>query len=124
MFAIDAKKYAGRPNLRVEGGLFTPRVSRLFVGSRDCSKLVIGVRKQVGMLEDALAKHGFAGIPVGGMLCFVEGDWPLIGGDFVIDGLNVLWPRKAASLLVKPGTMDAATADRVHRALALAFPPA
>jgi len=75
-------------------------VSRLFVGSRDCSKLVVG-----------------------GMLCFVEGDWPL-GGDFMIDGLSVLWPRKAAGLILKPGTMDAATADRVHRALALAFPPA
>ena len=57
------------------------------------------------------------------MLCFVEGDWPL-GGDFMIDGLSVLWPRKAAGLILKPGTMDAATADRVHRALALAFPPA
>jgi len=124
VFAIDAKKYSGRPNVKVEGGFFSPVTRTLMVGSRNCTKLVHGVHKQVGLLRAALEKHDFAGIPVGGMLCFVEADWPLIGGDFVIDGLSVLWPRKAASRILKPGTMDAATIDRVHRALALAFPPA
>ena len=124
VFAIDAKKYTGRPNLDVEGGFFSPVIRKLKVGSRDCSKLVTGVHKQVGLLEEELQKHGFADISVGGMLCFVEADWPLIGGDFAIEGLNVLWPRKAASLILKPGIVDAATIDRVHRALALAFPPA
>lgn len=124
VFAIDVKKYTGRPTLKVEGGFFSPVTRTLMVGSRNCTKLVEGVQRQVGLVERALEKQGFAGIPVGGMLCFVEADWPLIGGDFVIEGLNVLWPRKAASLILKPGIMDAATIDRVHRALALAFPPA
>ena len=31
------------------------------------------------------------------MLCFVEADWPLMGGDFTIAGVSVLWPKKAAS---------------------------
>lgn len=47
------------------------------------------------------------------MLCFVEADWPLIGGDFTVAGLNVLWPKKTASHIVKPGAVDAATAERV-----------
>jgi hypothetical protein len=39
VYVIDAKRYKGRPNLRVEGGLFRARTQRLFVGSRDCTKL-------------------------------------------------------------------------------------
>jgi hypothetical protein len=38
VYVIDAKKYRGRPHLRIDGGLFRPRVERLLVGSRDCSK--------------------------------------------------------------------------------------
>jgi hypothetical protein len=30
-------------------------------------------------------------LPVGGMLCFVEADWPLIGGDFMIAGWMCCW---------------------------------
>ena len=47
VYVIDAKRYSGRPQLRVEGGLLRPRVERLIVGRRDCTKLVDGVLKQV-----------------------------------------------------------------------------
>lgn len=40
---IDAKRYQGRPTLQTHGGLFSPRVEKLVVGRRDCSKLVDGV---------------------------------------------------------------------------------
>jgi hypothetical protein len=52
----------------------------MFVGSRDCSKLVAGVHKQTDLVGRALAGHGFTEGPIVGMLCFVEADWPLIGG--------------------------------------------
>ena len=45
---IDAKKYKGRPQLRVEGGLLRPRSERLMVSGRDCSRLVDGVRSRGG----------------------------------------------------------------------------
>ncbi len=38
IYVIDAKKYKSRPRLRIEGGLARPRVERLLVGSRDCTK--------------------------------------------------------------------------------------
>jgi hypothetical protein len=44
VYAIDAKMYAGRPRLRIEGGLFRPRVEKLLVGTRDCTKLVRSMR--------------------------------------------------------------------------------
>lgn len=51
VYVIDAKRYSGRPQLRVEGGLRRPRVERLIVGRRDCTKLVDGVLKQVDIVR-------------------------------------------------------------------------
>ena len=120
IFVIDAKKYRGRPHLKIEGGLFRPRVERLLVGSRDCTKLVDGVLKQVdvvrGLLEDE--------VPVHGVLCFVEADWPLIGGTFTTRGVRTLWPKKLYPQLQADGPITAETVGEVHRMLAHALPPA
>lgn len=124
VFVIDAKRYKGRPQLRVEGGLFRPRVEKLVVGTRDQTKLVEGVHKQVDLVRAALEAVGVADVPVRGVLCFVEADWPLIGGSFVIDGVAVLWPKKLAEQLATAGPLDDARVDEAYRALATAFPPA
>lgn len=125
VFVIDAKKYVdARPSLRVEGGLFRPRTEKLMVGSRDRTNLVDGVLKQVDLVRSALEDVDLGGVPVHGVLCFVQADWPLIGGDFTIAGIGVLWPRKAAERLQKPGHIDGVTAQRIHRSLAATFPPA
>lgn len=124
VFVIDAKRYKGRPHLRVEGGLFRPRVEKLVVGTRDQTKLVQGVHKQVDLVRAALGEAGLSDLPVRGVLCFVEADWPLFGGSFVIDGVSVLWPKKLAEQLMATGPLDDAMTERVHRALAAAFPAA
>ena len=124
VFVIDAKRYKGRPQLRVEGGLFRPRVEKLMVGGRHQTKLVEGVYKQVDVVRAVLADAGVAEVPVRGVLCFVEANWPLIGGSFVIDGVSVIWPKKLAEQLVATGPLDDAMTERVHRALAAAFPAA
>ncbi len=79
VFVIDAKQYQGRPQLRVDGGIFRERTETMLVGSRDCSKLVDGVLKQVGLVRDVIADES---VPVRGFLCFVDADWPLFGGSF------------------------------------------
>ena len=90
VYVIDAKQYAGRPHLKKEGGLLRPRTEKLLVGTRDCTKLVDGVLKQVRVVQGAIDP----GIPVRGVLCFVEADWPLILGSFTIQGVGVLWPKR------------------------------
>jgi len=35
------------------------------------------------------------------MLCFVDSDWPLIGGDFTVRGVRVCWPKRLAKELLK-----------------------
>ncbi len=122
VFVIDAKRYSGRPTKQTTGGLFRPRVTLLMVGGRNQTKLVDGVHKQVRLVRDALDAVGFTGVPVRGMLCFIEASWPLIGGSFDIDGVDVLWPKRAAEHLLVPGDLDEAMTERVHRSLATAFP--
>lgn len=114
VYVIDAKKYKGRPHLKVEGGLLRPRVEKLMVGSRDCTKLVDGVLKQVDVVRDA----GAAEVPIHGILCFVEADWPLIGGAFTTHGVEALWQKRLASKLSADGPLDTATIAALHKRLA------
>lgn len=118
VWVVDAKRYQGRPELRVDGGLLRPRSERLFVGRRDCSKLVDGVLKQVGLVEPVIA-----GVPVTGVLCFVEADWPVISGAFITRGVHVVWPKRLGKLIGggEPRIVDV---PEVTRVLASTFPSA
>ena len=120
IFVIDAKKYAGRPRLKVEGGLLRPRTEKLVVGSRTCTKLVDGVLKQVDVVKNAIGDD----VPVHAVLCFVGADWPMIGGSFATRGVMVLWPEKLYPLLAADGVMPIEAIEQTHRALATALPPA
>ncbi|QCX29306.1 NERD domain-containing protein [Nocardioides jishulii] len=121
VYVIDAKKYAGRPHLEVEGGILRPRVEKLLVGRRDCTKVVDGVLKQIEVVKGVLGDS----VPVHGVLCFVEADWPLIGGSFTTREVAVLWPRKLYSrLAAADGPLDAEAIAAAHQQLARALPPA
>jgi len=105
VFVVDAKRYRdSRPELRVEGGLIRPRTELLYVGGRDRTALVAGMHKQVTLVRAALADH--PEVPVRGVLCFVDADWPLIGGSFTVNDVAVLWPKKLKALLTQPGALD------------------
>ena len=118
VYVIDAKKYRGRPHLNVEGGLFRPRVERLLVGRRDCTKLVDGVIKQVDVVRGLVEP----GVPVHGILCFVEADWPLLGGNFITRDVHALWPKKLYPKLQTEGPLTAEMIAEVHRTLAHTLP--
>lgn len=106
VFVVDAKRYRdARPELRVEGGLIRPRHELLIVGGLDRTKLVEGMHKQLGLVQAALADH--PDVPVRGVLCFVDADWPLIGGSFTVQGISVLWPKKLKATLAETGPLDA-----------------
>lgn len=124
VFVIDAKRYKGRPHLQVDGGFLRPSTKTLKVGSRDCMGLVSGVHKQMSLVQNSLDGAGVPGIPVFGMLCFVEAEWPLVGGEFAIDGVEVLWPAKAVSRISEPGPLDVDRMLATFRALAVHFPSA
>jgi hypothetical protein len=117
IWVIDAKRYKGRPELKIEGGIVRPRVEKLLVGRRDCTKLVDGVLKQIALVREVVGD-----LPVTGALCFVEADWPLIGGAFATRGVHVLWPKRLAKQLVEAeGSVDV---PATRQALASHFMPA
>jgi hypothetical protein len=118
VFVVDAKRYQGRPHLRVDGGILRERTERLMVGSRDCSRLVDGVLKQVALVRAAL---GDESIPVRGFLCFVAADWPLFGGSFTTRDVSVLWPKKLIGLIEQSGALDETAITAAHQRLGAAF---
>lgn len=98
VWVIDAKRYQGkRPALRVEGGIFRPRTETLLVGGRQSNKLVDGVLGQVERVREVVGD-----LPVRGALCFIDADWPMIGGNFTTQGVEVLWPGKLLKLMQAP----------------------
>lgn len=118
VWVVDAKKYDGRPERRVDGGFLSPRVERLVVRGRDKTRLVDGVRRQVERVRAAVVD-----IPVSGVLCFVEADWPIFGGDFVIRETIVTWPRDLAKRIRKADdTQRVIDPAAVAARLAKAFP--
>lgn len=118
VWVIDTKRYKDqRPELRIEGGLLQPRVEKLLVGRRDRTRLVDGVRRQVHLVQEVVGS-----VEVVGVLCFVDGDWPLFGGTFTIHGIHVVRPKRLTKMLEdSAGTIDVAATTQV---LARRFPPA
>lgn len=116
---IDAKRYRGRPHLKVEGGLLRPRIERLLVGTRDRTTLVDGVLKQADLVRRIVGDE----VPVTGVLCFIEADWPLFGGAFTTRGVDVLWPKRLYARLAMDGEYGALIAS-AHEALGRRLPPA
>jgi hypothetical protein len=125
VFVIDAKLYKGRPHLKVEGGIVRARVEKLMVGTRDCTKLVAGVTKQVDLVRAALLRLPISEpVDVRGMLAFIDADWPLFGGAFVIADVAVLGPKKAVEQITAANQFALPDVHGVHRHLARAFPAA
>ena len=121
VWVIDAKRYKDqRPALEVQGGFIRPRVERLRVGGRDRTKLVDGVQSQVRRVSTALDASA---PPVTGALCFLEADWPLIGGSFTVDGVHVLWPKLLIKRITEaPTQLD--DVEAVHQRIGQLFPRA
>lgn len=116
VWVIDTKRYVEkRVEKRVEGGIFSPRVEKLWVRG-DQTKLVTGMHKQVERVSSSVP-----GVPVKGVLCFVDGDWPLFADPFTVDEVLVLWPKKLVQVITKeqPGALEVAA---VHNLLSNAFP--
>lgn len=121
VWVIDAKRNLNkRPDVVTEGGfLGIGGTDRLTVGGRKRDTLVEGVLWQLEKVQAALGEK----TSVRGILCFVEADWPLIGGHFSVRGVRVVWPKRLPKELLQtvPPTVDARALARV---LASAFPPA
>jgi len=111
VWVIDAKRYKGEVRKRDVGGWFSTDL-RLYVGRRNCTKLLDAMDQQVAAVRKALGTE-WAEIPVRPMICFVDAEWPLFSKPFELDGVLVTWPKAMRELLVHPGPYDPSTVARI-----------
>ena len=95
VWLLDTKRYKGRIETRGHG-LFSRRPPDLYVGGRNQTKLVAGVKRQIEVVESVLqpftAGTGHE-IRVHGALVFVHAEFGLFTKPFLIDGIWVGWGK-------------------------------
>ena len=121
-FVVDAKNYEGRIEIRNHGWFLRPD-ERLHVGRRDCSALADKLGWQVAAVEKALLAAGVEALPpITPVLCFIDGDWPLIAPPEVFRGVR-LESAKSLRKRLSGDVLDEAAVAWVSRTLAMALPP-
>ena len=122
VFIVDAKRYAGQRQRRDLCSMFRHDV-RLFVGRRDCSKLVAGAPWQAEQTRKVMPPAA-ANIPIYCALCFVDAEWSLFSRPFYVEGVFVGWPKALRKLLGQTGPLSDAVIDDTARHLAQCLRPA
>jgi hypothetical protein len=121
VWVIDAKTHRGALQVRRSGGLFTPRVEKLYIAGRDKTSLLDGLARQVEAVSSQLAAVG-ATVPVRGVLCFVGTELPWFGE--TIRGVPLVGRRGLAKLLKQPGEFARDDRETLATYLASRFPSA
>jgi hypothetical protein len=123
LFVVDAKLYRGLIRVRERGGFFR-RDDRLYVGCRDCSNLVDGLERQVQAVADALDDAGVSNdVAITPVLCFVEGEWPILFPPSSYRGVRLEGTRSIKKLITSRTIFGPAYIEELARTLAGALPP-
>ena len=123
VFVVDAKHLKGLITIRNRGPFWRSDPG-LFVGSRDCSKLAAGLAWQVDAVAQALAKAGIDPLPrITPVLCFVDGEWPLLRPPKEYSGVRLEGTRSIQRLLAEPAVLASQEIDALWRALGTTLPP-
>ena len=125
IYAIDAKKYAGKVHCVDKGGWFSTDW-RLYVGRRDCTKLVLGMAKQVDAIRTAMGEPLIEefDLKVHAALCFVDSEWGLFARPFEIRGVWVGWSSALEERVQSVGPLAAEHLASIAKRVAKALPPA
>ncbi|HEY7942144.1 MAG TPA: nuclease-related domain-containing protein [Candidatus Limnocylindrales bacterium] len=122
VFVVDAKHYEGLIEIRNRGWFWRPD-HRLYVGGHDRSALADGLTWQVEAVEQALSGAGVEAMPpVIPVLCFVDGEWPLIAAPHAFHGARLERPRSLVRSLATVQALNATAIDRLAALLATALP--
>lgn len=125
VWAIDAKNYTGKVQRIDKGGWFSTD-ERLYVGRRDCSKLVAGMAKQVEAIKRAIGEPEMQefDVTVRAALCFVDAEWSLFAKPFALGGVWIGWAKALGTRLQAEGALAPDHVRLRARRVAKALPPA
>ena len=123
IYVIDAKyRETGRAQQRRPGSVFRPAPPQLWVGGRNCTKLVASMAKQVDVvklvLPEGLHPH------VRAVLALVNVDWGVFPTAFEIDGVLVAWPKEVARVAGRAGPLSTQEVRNIAGQLANRLKPA
>jgi hypothetical protein len=121
VWVIDAKTHRGALRVRRSGGLFSPRVEKLYIAGRDKTSLLEGLDRQVDAVTSQLSTVG-ATVAVRGALCFVGTELPSFGE--TIRGVPLVGRRGLAKLLKQPGDLAGDDREAIAKFLTERFPSA
>lgn len=100
IWVINAQRYEveglDAPTLRTDTQPAPAEHELLFVGRRGCGEHLDRIRKQVEAIRKVAGN-----VPVTGVLCFVDSEWPLFGGSFVARDVHVVWPELLVTELIR-----------------------
>ncbi|HEU6443737.1 MAG TPA: nuclease-related domain-containing protein [Gaiellaceae bacterium] len=125
VWAIDAKNYTGKVQ-RIDKGGWLSTDERLYVGRRDCSKLVAGMARQVDPIKRAIGEPVMQelDVTVRAALCFVDAEWSLFAKPFALDGVWIGWAKALGAPLQAEGALAPEHVRLLARRVADALPPA
>jgi hypothetical protein len=123
VFVIDAKLYRGVIRVRDRGTLFKTD-ERLYVGSRDCSRLAENMAWQVAAIKAVLASVGvaYSSVPVQPVLCFVDSEWAFFTPSSY-KGVRLEGLRSIKKLLTSREALNPLAVGAITGILSSAFPP-
>ena len=94
------------------------------MGRRDSSALADAVLWQCSVVEATLEAAGEASQPpITGVLCFIDGDWPVFKPPTSFRGVRLETERTIQKLVVADSVLDSEAIDRCARALAARLLP-
>jgi hypothetical protein len=122
VFVVDAKAHKGLVRIRDRGGLFRTDL-RLYVGSRDCSRLAEGLTWQVVAVRAAFERSTVEPLPrITPVICFVEADWPIFRAPESFHGVRLESPESLTRLASGLHEQSPEAVRQIARALAAALP--
>jgi hypothetical protein len=122
VFVVDAKAYKGLIQIRNRGWFFKPDY-RLYVGRRDCSQLALDLGWQVKAVEIALMSANANPMPpIKPVLCFVDGEWPLLSPPNEFLGVRLEGTRSIRRIVTEEQHLDALAIEQLTVLLASALP--
>ena len=119
VWVVDAKNYSGLVQKRDVGGFFKVD-NRLFVGRRDCTKLVDGLDWQVRGVLNALESQE---VSVSSAICFTDAEWNLFAKPFTLNGVFVSGPNALSRKISEENRLSEEEIQSIAFNLSTKLPP-
>lgn len=120
VFVIDAKNYQGVVRVKDRSGFFEKSAPELWVGKRNCMKLVAGVKKQASIVNEVLQGNSLE-FPVVGVLAFYAADWEtfkFLRSQLEVDGV-LINSKGIEAIISREGSLSAQEMDVATQCLAI-----